>query len=140
MKIRVGLGFDVHRLVSDRDLWIGGIRLEHEKGLLGHSDADVLIHALCDALLGAANMRDIGYHFPDTSGEYKDIDSKILLYKTMQLIREKGYEISNIDITICAERPKLKAIPPSRNRPTAAAYMSCLSKVELSCLPSISPR
>ncbi|MDP4270133.1 MAG: 2-C-methyl-D-erythritol 2,4-cyclodiphosphate synthase [Bacteroidota bacterium] len=113
MKIRVGLGFDVHRLVSDRDLWIGGIRLEHEKGLLGHSDADVLIHALCDALLGAANMRDIGYHFPDTSGEYKDIDSKILLYKTMQLIREKGYEISNIDITICAERPKLKAHIPT---------------------------
>lgn len=113
MKIRVGFGFDVHRLVSDRDLWIGGVRIEHEKGLLGHSDADVLIHALCDALLGAANMRDIGFHFPDTAGEYKDIDSKILLYKTMQLIREKGYEVSNIDITVCAERPKLKAHIPT---------------------------
>jgi len=113
MKVRVGFGFDVHQLVEGRDLWIGGIRLEHEKGLLGHSDADVLIHALCDALLGAANMRDIGYHFPDTAGEYKDIDSKILLYKTMQLIREKGYEVSNIDITICAERPKLKVYIPT---------------------------
>lgn len=108
MKIRVGFGFDVHRLVEGRELWLGGIRLEHTAGLLGHSDADVLIHALCDALLGAANMRDIGYHFPDTAGEYKDIDSKILLRQTMVLIRDKGYEVGNIDATICAERPKLK--------------------------------
>lgn len=113
MKIRVGFGFDVHQLVEGRELWLGGIRLEHEKGLLGHSDADVLIHALCDALLGAANMRDIGYHFPDTAGEFKDIDSKILLRKTVALLAAKGYRIGNIDATICAERPKLKAHIPA---------------------------
>ena len=90
MKIRVGFGYDAHALVSDRELWLGGIKLEHTTGLLGHSDADVLIHAICDALLGAANMRDIGYHFPDTAGEYKNIDSKILLRDTMKLIREAG--------------------------------------------------
>ena len=108
MKIRVGFGFDVHRLVPDRELWLGGIKLEHELGLLGHSDADVLIHAICDALLGAANMRDIGYHFPDTAGEFENIDSKILLKKTVALIATKGYTIGNIDATVCAERPKLK--------------------------------
>lgn len=108
MKLRTGLGFDVHRLVEGRDLWLGGVKLPHEKGLLGHSDADVLIHAICDALLGAANMRDIGYHFPDNAGEYKDIDSKILLRKTVELIASKGYRIGNIDATVCAERPKLK--------------------------------
>ena len=107
MKIRVGFGFDVHRLVEGRELWLGGIKLEHELGLLGHSDADVLIHALCDALLGAANLRDIGYHFPDSSAEFKGIDSKILLRKTMTLIREKGYEFGNADITVAAEKPKL---------------------------------
>lgn len=112
MKIRVGFGFDVHALVEGRELWLGGIKLEHGKGLLGHSDADVLIHAVCDAILGAANMRDIGYHFPDTAGEFKNIDSKILLARTVGLIREKGYEIGNIDATICAERPKLKAHIP----------------------------
>ena len=106
-KIRVGFGYDVHRLVEDRELWLGGIRLEYEKGLLGHSDADVLIHAICDALLGAANMRDIGYHFPDTAGEFENIDSKILLKKTVQLIATKGYTVGNVDATVCAERPKL---------------------------------
>lgn len=108
MKIRVGFGFDVHRLVPGRELWLGGIRLEHELGLLGHSDADVLIHAICDALLGAANLRDIGYHFPDNSAEFKNIDSKILLAKTVELIAGKGYRVGNIDVTVCAERPKLK--------------------------------
>ena len=108
MKIRVGFGYDVHALVEGRELWLGGIQLQHEKGLLGHSDADVLIHAVCDAILGAANMRDIGYHFPDTAGEYKNIDSKVLLKKTVTLIRDKGYEIGNIDATICAERPKFR--------------------------------
>lgn len=112
MKIRVGFGYDVHALVEDRDLWLGGIKLEHTKGLLGHSDADVLIHAICDALLGAANMRDIGYHFPDNSGEYKNIDSKILLARTVELIATKGYKVGNIDATVCAERPKLKAHIP----------------------------
>lgn len=113
MKIRVGFGFDVHKLVEGRELWLGGIRLEHEKGLLGHSDADVLIHAICDALLGAANMRDIGFHFPDTAGEFKDVDSKILLKRTVGLIATKGYRVGNIDATICAERPKLKAHIPA---------------------------
>ena len=108
MKIRVGFGFDVHHLVEGRDLWLGGIKLEHTKGLLGHSDADVLIHAICDALLGAANMRDIGYHFPDTGSEFKNIDSKILLRRTVEIIASKGYNVGNIDATICAERPKLK--------------------------------
>ena len=112
MKIRVGFGFDVHKLVTGRELWLGGIRLEHEMGLLGHSDADVLIHAICDALLGAANMRDIGYHFPDNSADFKNIDSKILLAKTVKLIAEKGYRVGNVDATVCAERPKLKKFIP----------------------------
>lgn len=105
---RVGFGYDVHQLVEGRALWIGGIQLEHTHGLLGHSDADVLIHAICDAILGAANMRDIGYHFPPVKGnEYENIDSKILLRKTMDLIATKGYRLGNIDATICAERPKM---------------------------------
>ena len=120
-KIRVGFGFDVHRLVEGRELWLGGIHLEHEKGLLGHSDADVLIHALCDAILGAANMRDIGYHFPDTSEKFHNIDSKILLAETMKLVRGKGYEFGNADITVCAERPKLKVHIP--------AMQECLAQV-----------
>lgn len=113
MKIRVGFGFDVHQLVEERELWLGGIRIEHAKGLLGHSDADVLIHAICDALLGAANMRDIGYHFPDTGAEFKNIDSKILLRRTIEIIATKGYAVGNIDATICAERPKLKKHIPA---------------------------
>ena len=121
MKIRVGFGFDVHQLVAGRELWLGGIRLEHEKGLLGHSDADVLIHTICDALLGAANMRDIGYHFPDTAAETLNVDSKILLKKTMDLIATKGYTLGNIDATICAERPKLN--------PHVPAMKECLAKV-----------
>ena len=96
------------------------MRLEHEKGLLGHSDADVLIHAICDALLGAANMRDIGYHFPDTAGEFKNIDSKILLKKTVELIGDRGYSVGNIDATICAERPKLKANIPAMQQTLSA--------------------
>ena len=107
MKIRVGFGFDVHQLVEGRELWLGGVKLQHKKGLLGHSDADVLIHAICDALLGAANMRDIGYHFPDNASEYKNIDSKLLLKKVVELIAIKGYRVGNIDATVCAERPKL---------------------------------
>ena len=121
MKIRTGFGFDVHKLVEGRELWMGGIKLEHSLGLLGHSDADVLIHAICDALLGAANMRDIGYHFPDTSADTLDIDSKILLSKTMDLIATKGYRLGNIDATICAERPKMN--------PHIPAMKECLAKV-----------
>ena len=105
--VRVGFGYDVHRLVPGRDLWLGGIKIDHEMGLLGHSDADVLIHAICDALLGAANMRDIGYHFPDTSATTKDMDSKIILASTMGLLAQLGYRLGNIDATVCAERPKL---------------------------------
>lgn len=120
MKIRVGFGYDVHALVPDRELWLGGVRIEHEKGLLGHSDADVLIHAICDALLGAADMRDIGFHFPDTAAEYAGIDSKVLLRETMRLLREGGYELGNIDATVAAERPKLNPHIPEMKRVLAA--------------------
>lgn len=113
MKIRTGLGYDVHQLVEGRPLWLGGICIPHRYGLLGHSDADVLIHAICDALLGAANLRDIGYHFPDTGSEYAGIDSKILLRRTTDLLKGKGYTIGNVDATICAEQPKLNPHIPS---------------------------
>lgn len=115
------MGYDVHKLVEGRDLWLGGIKIEHSVGLLGHSDADVLIHAICDALLGAANMRDIGYHFPDTSADTLDVDSKILLKKTIDLIGTKGYKVGNIDATVCAERPKLN--------PHVPAMKACLAQV-----------
>lgn len=105
--MRIGYGFDVHRLVEGRELWIGGVKIEHDKGLLGHSDADVAIHALCDALLGAAALRDIGHHFPDSDPLYKGIDSRKLLREVMQLLDEKGYRLGNCDITICAEEPKM---------------------------------
>lgn len=105
--IRIGMGYDVHKLTAERPLMLGGIRIAHTHGLLGHSDADVLIHAICDALLGAANMRDIGYHFPDTSSETLNMDSKIILRKTIELIAREGYRVGNIDATICAERPKI---------------------------------
>ena len=121
MKIRVGMGYDVHRLVPERALWLGGIKIEHPLGLLGHSDADVLIHVICDALLGAANMRDIGYHFPDTAAETLDVDSKLLLRKMIDLIASKGYTVGNIDATICAERPKLN--------PHVPAMKACLAEV-----------
>ena len=121
MKIRVGFGFDVHKLVEGRELWMGGIKIQHSLGLLGHSDADVLIHAICDALLGAAKMRDIGYHFPDTSADTLNIDSKILLRKTVDLIATKGYKLGNIDATICAERPKMN--------PHIPAMKECLAEV-----------
>ena len=121
MTIRVGFGYDVHQLVEGRDLWLGGIKIDHTLGLLGHSDADVLIHAICDALLGAANMRDIGYHFPDTSEATLDIDSKLLLKEVVRLIGTKGYRVGNIDATVCAERPKLN--------PHIPAMQQCLAEV-----------
>jgi 2-C-methyl-D-erythritol 2,4-cyclodiphosphate synthase len=108
MKLRVGFGFDVHPLIENLPFILGGIQIAHSKGALGHSDADTLIRAICDALLGAANLGDIGQHFPDTSSEYKGIDSKILLSRTVQLIQDKGYSISNIDSTVCLQRPKIK--------------------------------
>lgn len=107
MKIRVGMGFDVHAFAPERELWLGGIQVPHHLGLQGHSDADVLIHAICDALLGAAAMRDIGYHFSDKDPVFKGIDSKVLLKKTIELLAESGWQVGNIDATICAERPKL---------------------------------
>ncbi len=116
MKVRVGFGYDMHRLAEGRELWMGGVRIDFAKGLYGHSDADVLIHAICDALLGAANLRDIGYHFPDTAAEFHNIDSKILLKKTVGLLEEKGYEIGNIDATICAEAPKMNPHIPSMRK------------------------
>ena len=119
MKIKVGMGFDVHRLVPDRDLWLGGIRIDHTLGLLGHSDADVLIHAICDALLGAAGLRDIGFHFPDSDPQYKGIDSKVLLTHTVRLLAEKGWRIGNVDATVCAERPKLNPHIPAMQQTLA---------------------
>ncbi len=108
MKIKTGIGFDVHRLETGLPLWLGGISVEHEKGCVAHSDGDVLIHAICDALLGAAGLRDIGYHFPDTSADFKGVDSKILLRRTVELIQKEGYVISNVDSIVCMQRPKLK--------------------------------
>ena len=107
MNIRIGYGYDVHQLSEGEDLILGGVHIPYNKGSVGHSDADVLIHTICDAILGAANMRDIGFHFPDTSVKYRDIDSKILLKDVMALIRDKGYEIINIDSTVCLEKPKV---------------------------------
>ena len=109
MNYRIGFGYDVHQLVSGRDFWLGGVKIPFEKGGLGHSDADVLIHVICDALLGATNFGDIGKHFPDSSDEFKDIDSKILLKRVMQLLRENNYEIVNIDSTVCLQTPKLSS-------------------------------
>ncbi|WP_320019794.1 2-C-methyl-D-erythritol 2,4-cyclodiphosphate synthase [Labilibaculum manganireducens] len=116
MKIRVGFGYDVHQLAEGEEFWLGGIKLTHSKGCVAHSDGDVLIHAICDALLGAANMRDIGYHFPDTSIDFKNIDSKILLKKTVRLIAEKGFSIGNIDVTIALQQPKIKPIIPEMQK------------------------
>lgn len=121
MKIRVGFGYDVHRLEEGKDFWLGGIQVPHTHGAVGHSDADVLIHVICDALLGAANMRDIGYHFADTDPAYKGIDSKILLKRVMMLIHDAGYEIGNIDSTICLQQPKVN--------PHIPAMKTCLAEV-----------
>lgn len=126
---RIGMGFDVHRLVEGRPLWLGGIKIEHSLGLLGHSDADVLLHAICDAMLGAANLRDIGYHFPDTAAETDGIDSKILLARTMDLLSQKGYHVGNIDATVCAERPKINPHIPAMQR-----CIADILKVDIDCI------
>ena len=120
MNFRVGFGFDVHQLKEGLDFWLGGIIIPHTKGGLGHSDADVLVHTICDALLGAANLGDIGKHFPDTDSEYKGIDSKTLLKEVIVLVREKGYEISNIDSTICLQTPKIGKYIPKMQRVLAS--------------------
>lgn len=141
MGFRIGFGYDVHRIVEGRKLWLGGIQIpfnlpsrsggvEGGFGLLGHSDADVLIHAICDALLGAANMRDIGYHFPDTSDSTLDMDSKIILRKVVELIATKGYRVGNIDATVCAEQPKLN--------PHIPAMQQCLAEVIQTDIDNIS--
>lgn len=121
MNIRVGFGYDVHQLKEGYDFWLGGIKLEHDLGAVGHSDADVLIHVICDALLGAANMRDIGFHFSDTDPQFKGIDSKILLRDVMTLIRKEGWEIGNIDTTICLQLPKVN--------PHIPTMKACLAEV-----------
>lgn len=113
MRIRIGFGYDVHKLEVGYPLWLGGIKIEHSKGSVGHSDGDVLIHAICDGLLGAANLRDIGIHFPDTDQSLKGMDSKILLKKTIEIVRSKGYQINNIDTTICLQKPKVKDYIPT---------------------------
>lgn len=120
-KFRIGFGYDVHQLKEGYDFWLGGIKLVHEKGAVGHSDADVLIHVICDALLGAANMRDIGYHFSDQDPKFKGIDSKILLEEVMGLIRQAGYEVGNLDTTICLQQPKVNPHIPEMKQ--------CLAKV-----------
>ena len=119
--MRIGLGYDVHRITADRELWLGGVKINTDFGLLGHSDADVLIHAICDALLGAACLRDIGYHFPDTDPRYKGIDSKLLLAKVVGLLSQNGYAIDNIDATVCCERPKIN--------PHIPEMQACLAEV-----------
>jgi 2-C-methyl-D-erythritol 2,4-cyclodiphosphate synthase len=121
MKIRVGQGYDVHQLVEGREFWLGGISIPHTHGAMGHSDADVVCHVICDALLGAANLRNIGYHFSDKDPRWKDVDSKLLLAEVMRMIREKGYEVSNVDVTIVLQEPKLNPYIP--------AIKTCLSGV-----------
>lgn len=122
MSFRIGYGFDVHQLKEGADFWLGGIKIEHTKGAIGHSDADVLIHTICDAVLGAANLRDIGFHFPDTSSEYKGIDSKILLRDVMKIVREAGFEIGNIDSIICLQTPKINPHIPAMQK----ALVACM--------------
>ncbi len=121
MNIRIGFGYDVHQLEAGRDFWLGGIKLDHTHGAKGHSDADALIHAICDAILGAADLRDIGYHFPDTDPKYKGIGSNILLKEVMILLRKEGYELGNIDATVCLEAPKVN--------PHIVAMKKCMAEV-----------
>lgn len=136
MNIKVGFGYDMHRLKAGRKLWLGGICIEHEMGLEGHSDADVLIHAICDSILGAANLRDIGYNFPDTAKQFENIDSKILLSKTVQLIEEKGYRIGNVDSTVCAEHPKLNPFIPEMQKVIAEILKTDLDNVSIKATTS----
>jgi len=119
MNIRVGFGYDIHRFQEGRELWMGGVKLDYPLGLQGHSDADVLIHAICDALLGAANLRDIGVHFPDTSAEFENVDSKVLLRKCVVMLQERGYRVGNIDATVCTEHPKLNPYIPAMQQKLA---------------------
>lgn len=136
MDLRIGFGYDVHQLAKGYDLCLGGIVIPHKKGTVGHSDGDVLIHAICDALLGAVNMQDIGHHFPDNSEEYKDIDSKILLGKTMKLLTDQGYEVVNIDSTICLEEPKIKNSIPEMKKVLAGIIQKNAEKISIKATTS----
>ncbi len=131
MNIRIGYGIDFHQLVEGRDLFIGGVKIPHDKGALGHSDADVLLHAICDAMLGALCLGDIGVHFPDTAAEFKDIDSKILLTKTYALIRAEGYKVVNIDASLCLEAPKIKPYVPQMQEVIASILEITIKDVSI---------
>ena len=128
---RIGSGYDVHRLAGGLELWLCGVKVPHSKGAVAHSDGDVAIHALCDALLGAANLRDIGYHFPDANDEYKGMDSKILLRRTMCMAREKGYELGNADVTLCLQRPKVKDLIPAMQQRLAQAMQTDAENISI---------
>lgn len=131
MAYRIGFGIDFHQMVEDRDLWIGGVKVPHHKGAKGHSDADVLLHAICDAMLGALALGDIGVHFPDTDQAYKNIDSKILLDKTYQLIKNKGYHVVNVDSSLCLEAPKIKSYVPAMQEAIASILAVEISDVSV---------
>src|SRR5258705_7824547 len=131
MSYRIGTGVDFHQLVTGRDLWIGGVQIPHYKGALGHSDADVLLHAICDALLGAACLGDIGVHFPDTSDKYKNIDSKILLQKSFVMITQAGYSIVNIDSTLCLQEPKIKTYIPAMRQAIAGILSLQINNISI---------
>jgi 2-C-methyl-D-erythritol 2,4-cyclodiphosphate synthase len=130
-KLRIGSGVDFHQLVEGRDFWLGGVLVPHHKGALGHSDADVLLHAICDAMLGAVALGDIGVHFPDTDNTYKNIDSKILLQRTMQLVGEKGYQVVNIDSTLCLQAPKIKPYVPQMQETIARILNLTIEEVSI---------
>jgi len=129
--MRIGFGFDVHQLKKGKDFWLGGIKIPHTKGAVGHSDADVLIHSICDALLGAANLRDIGFHFPNTDKKYKGIDSKILLKETVKLLHKKKYSIGNIDATLCLEAPKINPYIPEMRKVLASVMKIDEDKISI---------
>jgi 2-C-methyl-D-erythritol 2,4-cyclodiphosphate synthase len=131
MAYRIGSGVDYHQLVTGRDLWIGGVKIPHTKGALGHSDADVLLHAICDAMLGALALGDIGFHFPDTDNSFKDIDSKMLLKRSTELIEARGYKVINIDSTLCLEAPKIKAYVPQMQQTIAEIVHVSISDVSV---------
>ena len=131
MNIRVGFGFDVHQLKAGEEFWLGGILVPHEKGAVGHSDADVLIHTICGALLGAANLRDIGFHFPDTDQQYKGVDSKILLKEVMSILRKEGFELGNVDATIALQRPKINPHIPEMKKVLAEVMSVSSSQISL---------
>src|SRR6056297_995779 len=136
MNVRIGYGYDVHRLKEGRELILGGIKIPHNKGCVAHSDGDVLVHAICDALLGAAALRDIGYHFPDTDNQYKNIDSKILLKKTIQILHDNGYSLGNIDSTICLQKPKIQDFIPEMIQTIASVMNVAKNKISIKATTS----